>query len=398
MISFGGERGVIGNMGLRFIKPAPVVSTALSWIYKWDFGTPEAAPLASPHAIDVGPNLTLTQTTGQFSISPAGQLNFPTGAINGLGWISGAITRAAGYALIDRAVTLSTVANAGSSLWKENANIQGNAAGGNRYGLITLAAGLSIADTASATAVVADATSTSTAYHLASILRSTGVIYAIKGGVFANWHVPFVSNSSIASTLYAIFANVGAVGSKTRWGVADLVGSGYSVFNGDNGLAQVYTSAPAQGGTGNIDANGTHYFKVTALPTNTGDAISYIFRKQDANNYWRVTLTKDAGATCTISLDEVVAGVSTQRGSSASTVAANDWIGILPYSTTIRVVEGAAGGTQTTRITYASASNFSTQTAYEWQTIPTGATIADHSGYPEYLSGSAATALDACLT
>lgn len=395
MISIGGGRGIIGNPGLRFIRPSPVVSS-LTWLHRWDFGTTEAAPLATPHATEEGGPFTVVQTIGQMSILSAGVLTIPASSGNGnQGWYTPAITKSAGYALIIRNLNWSSFNFRFS--WKETQNVAHNNAGGNRFGLSIQSGNTQIGESATANFTVQAALSSGTAYDFALILRTTGAAYYVKGGAFTGWHHLWQTPTDPAATLYAGVGNNAMVGTMTRFGVADLVGSGYSVFNGDNGLAQVYSAAPVQGESGNIDANGVHAFKITSLPTNTGDSVSYVFRRQDASNYWRITLTKDAGATCTISLDEIVAGVSTQRGSSASTVAANDWITIIPFGSTIWITEGAAGGVFTTRITYASATNFATETAYLWQTIPTGAAVSDHSGQPEYLSGSAATALDLAL-
>lgn len=395
MIPFDGSFQVIGNPGVRVFEPHPVVSAAIVWVHRADFPAAIGPGIGTPYPIQEGGPLTVVEAAGQFEVATPGIMNYGAGA--SLGWYTPAITKTAGYALIVRGYQ-QAVNNVGNPiLWKHDADII-STAGENRFGPAHASIGrMRIADSLSATPDVLSGFVINTPYDYVSILRPTGVITAIKGGIWTDWHPYWVSNSVLANTLYAVCVpGSGSVsGVMTRWGVADLVGSGYSDFSNANGLAQAFSAAPITNDTGSIDANGTHYFQITSLPTVAGQTVVYIFRQQDAANYWYLILTKDAGATCTMALEEVIANVGQGATTSASTIAANDWIGILPYSTTIRVVEGAANGTLTTRIT--KTGTLVSGTTYLWNNIAAGAVIASHSGYPEYLSGTPAAALDALL-
>lgn len=399
MLKLSGGLQVLGNPGLRVFNPAPVTQTPITWVIRTDWPNVDAAPMTDPHVCEEGGTLTMVQVSGSQSVSPAGQHNWSSGVAGNTGFrTTNTVPRTAGYTMILRGWQASATTGAvRPTVWKEDANIGVNVGDGNRWGL-SLGNGnaFAVSDSTSATFAISDSSTLAinTSYHWINILRGTGAIYAIKGGTYTGWHVFWVTPSTLSANLYGIEHCGNKDGFETRWGIADMVTSGYTDFNGDYGLAATYNAAPAQGNTFTHDGNSTHYFTISTLPTNTGDAISYRFRLQDSSNYWRVTFTKDAGATCTISLDEVVAGVPTQRGSSASTIAAGDFIGILPYDQTIRVVEGTANGTFTTRITYSTAVNFEDETDGDWQTIPAGAAVSNHFIMPEYFSGTTATALD----
>lgn len=383
---------IVGNPGVRVLRGA--TPTGLTWLVQDDFTTPEAAPLASPRTTEPsGDLLTLVQVTGQYSISPGGTLNFPAGAQGNQGILSAAIGRDAGIALIVRGLVhdLANV-NSGLAFWKQDANVNSGTVG-NAYGIRAGngTSNFSIRDNTSALFVVAPNLAVSTTYHTAIIMRSTGAIMAIKGGVWTGWHIVWVSPSTLAATLYGMINNTTAVGAMTRFGIIDLPANGYTVFDGDNGLASYSDATPLQGDSGTHDANGTIYHVVDSLPA-VGET-KFAFRMQDANNYWWIGIS----ATGQLALYETVAGVDTNRGAAVGVIAAGDYIAILPYGQTIRVVEGAPGGAFTTRITYAAAANFETETNWEIISLANGAAFSDFNIYPEYLSGDAATALDLTL-
>jgi hypothetical protein len=148
----------------------------------------------------------------------------------------------------------------------------------------------------------------------------------------------------------------------------------------DYGLAtQQLAGARAPGDTFTHEANCLIEFTVATLP-GAGTQIELRFRVQDATNYWQVTVD----STGALDLDEVVAGVVTQRGTAAGVIANGDRIVITAVGQTIKVYEA-----NTLRITYATAANFATETDGELETEGTGGAVTDIVSWPRTLSGAA---------
>lgn len=359
-----------------------------------NFPAVEGPPLSDPYSIEVGGPLDLVQVTGQYSITSPGTLEYPVGAQGNQGILTPAVTRAAGVTFIVKEYVGSLLnANAGLGFWKQDADVN-SGAGNNAYGIRAGngTSNFSIRDNTSALFSVAPMLTQSVAYSIAEILLGTGVVLAITGGVWTGWHIVWVSPSTLAATLYGMINNTTQQGTIKRVGVLNLVTNGYSIFASDDGLTSYSDSTPLQGDSGTHDASGTIYHIVDSLPA-VGET-KFAFRMQDASNYWWIGISP----TGQLALYETVAGVDTSRGSAAGVVAAGDYIAILPYGQTIRVVEGAPGGTFTTRITYAAAVNFETETDWEILSLANGAAFSNLRIFPEYLSGSAKTALDLAIS
>jgi hypothetical protein len=128
------------------------------------------------------------------------------------------------------------------------------------------------------------------------------------------------------------------------------------------------------------EADSFFEFTVTTLPS--AGSISRHFRKQDANNFWAVTVTNAGG----FELWEYVSGWQ-NRGAAAGVVSNGDRICIAVEGETIRGFVGIF-----TRWTYALAANFKTETAGELDSLGTGGAVQDDIVWPRDLSGSAAMA------
>lgn len=163
-----------------------------------------------------------------------------------------------------------------------------------------------------------------------------------------------------------------------------------SPFNSANGLAtQALTGARSQGDAFTHTADCFIEFTVSTLPSSGQHEIQ--FRKQDANNYWQVTID----STGALDLDEIVAGTPTQRGTAAGVIANGDIVLIRAVGTNIVVWEGTNG--QTSRITYASASNFATSTNGSLLTLGASGAISNIISWPRTITGAALTALNAAF-
>ncbi len=149
----------------------------------------------------------------------------------------------------------------------------------------------------------------------------------------------------------------------------------------------IAVASPTDGASGNAPSgDSVHMFRVTALPTSS-NVIAYHFRKQDSNNF----LSVEINASGDLTLYSTVAGSKISRGSSAATIAANDYIVISTLATAIQVYEGTVSG-MPRRINWTSTAGLDAQVGYEVD-YSTDGTITTLEIYPKL----ADTTLDAVL-
>lgn len=229
--------------------------------------------------------------------------------------------------------------------------------------------------------------------YVAGVPVLTYLIHRLAGGGFV-----VINNAGVyklcLATRYLSPSPLGVGITKQKIG-SDLI-TGYqnltiqqlgSPWNADAGPAtQILSGARSPGDTFTHEGNCYIVFTVAALPSS--NQIELRFRMQDTSNYWQVTIDSSGN----LDLDEVVAGTPTQRGTSAGVIANGDYITIIADSTTILVNEGPIYS-GTNRISYASATNFATETDGELETEGTGGSVTDIEAYPRNLSGAAATEL-----
>lgn len=217
-------------------------------------------------------------------------------------------------------------------------------------------------------------------YLVSLVLRSTGVYALIKStedALYPEWTLLWVANEGNAATLYAFWGiRTVALDPMQFVRVAQLT----APWNAsDYGIAtQRLAGARSAGDTFTHEANCLIEFTVATLP-GAGTQIELRFRVQDATNYWQVTVD----STGALDLDEVVAGVVTQRGTAAGVIANGDRIVITAVGQTIKVYEA-----NTLRITYATAANFVTETDGELETEGTGGAVTNIVSWPRVLSGA----------
>lgn len=326
------------------------------------FPTDQAAPLPSPYseAGEVGA-LTLVQNDGQFSVS-GGKLVFP--AQSTPGWGDLGLYSSTGLSRIVGRAILGTL-NFGLSNQDCWFGWSGTAANNGTNGLDTMRSASTMGVSASATLVAVGASySAGTDYQVAVVLRSIGCFYLIKGGVYTNWTLFWVSNSGTTTPVYPAFSVYTQSGTLDDFRVTDLP----APFNTDYGLATSRLTSPGAGATFSHTAD--CLWEVTATPA--GGSSYFVFRKQDSNNYWRIAFN-----TSNFTLQEVVAGTPVTRASDAS---AN--------SGSIRLVVVADGSVikgykdNVLKWTYSSATNFSAQTAGEVNTLAVGASVSECVAWP----------------
>lgn len=221
-------------------------------------------------------------------------------------------------------------------------------------------------------------------HTVAIVLRATGAWYLRKNG--ADWDVLWVTGVGGDNPLY-----VGA----TQYAASPMDIGGIRVAQlgapwnaSDTGIAtQVLAGARAPGDTFTHEGNCLIEFTVGTVPAAL--QIELRFRVQDATNYWQVTIDSAGN----LDLDEVVAGVVTQRGTAADVITNGDRIVIVADGTTIKVYEA-----NTLRIAYAAAANFATETDGELETEGTGGAVTEIISWPRTLSGAALAELEKYTT
>jgi hypothetical protein len=210
-------------------------------------------------------------------------------------------------------------------------------------------------------------------YLCAIILRSSGAWWFIKGGVYTNWTLIWVSSKASSSNMYfTICSNSATVtnGVTNHLRVIDLG----SPFDTDYGFATTYL--PGTITTGNFVHTKDMVLEITVATLPSSGTIEIRFRVQDATNYWNIVI----GTTGTITLNEVVNGTPTQRGTTSNMVTNGEKVILDVFDTTIKVYEGRTDSMR--RITYTPANNFKNATSGVIQVLGTGAVVNNLVAWP----------------
>jgi hypothetical protein len=217
----------------------------------------------------------------------------------------------------------------------------------------------------------------------------TGGMFALAKNSGGSWVLLGMKSSTSATHLYPVIHCPTYVSGSAYADNFKLVNLP-APFNTATGLAtDILTGSRSQGDTFTHTADCWIEFTCTTLPASGQHEIQ--FRKQDATNYWQVTIDS-SGA---FDLDEVVSGTPTQRATSAGVIANGDRIVIRAIGTAIRVFEGAEG--ETSRLSYTSATNFATATAGSLLTLGTSGVISNIASYPRTISGTALSVINAAF-
>lgn len=291
---------------------------SITYLFRDEFTTDAAAPLATPRTAEPGPGtLTLVQTDGQFSIS-GGELVFPaqtTSAWGDQGFYGDALTSAAGRALFSE-VTLTTVKAIYLCSLGGTANVSNASDGPGIY--MNSGSVLSLRVITSPEIVAPVNLSVATKYKLAVVLQSAGALYFVQGGAFTSWTLVFLHAVATAATLYPRIANYSAAGSVNRFAVRDLP----APFTTDHGIATLDVAGPADQTEYTGDADGIIDLTVTAPGVLDGSATTrcgfYYRADADLSPAWHCYVD-GLGAFNVDSID--AAGTRTNRITAASVIA-----------------------------------------------------------------------------
>lgn len=240
----------------------------------------------------------------------------------------------------------------------------------------------------------------STSYLYAIALRASGAFYFIKGGVFANWTLLYVSTNRNNATLYPCACYMNTIGSRTLdylrvpsalWLPSPLISDGFGArFDASDGLGHAEPTGLGSGGNGVtwIQQAGTWVVstgKAVASALAGGLAIATV-TPSTANVLIDTKLTRSAGNVGGVArytdssnhlrfyhdgtnakLDQIVGGVTTTLITAAQTFVANTAIRLVLNGTSARLYyNNALSGTTSsinTGLTNAACGLYTTDTA-----------------------------------
>lgn len=327
------------------------------YLFRDDFTTTEAAPMASPRTAEPGPGTWSTINT--FPSISGGVLSVPA---NG-DMTTGSFAREAGTVVVFDVVS--------------------HASGNNTilYG----AADTRIDDRAAIlnlpSFTLTGSTGDTTAGRNYFVRRPSGTFYIIGDAIQYAHHIAGTSPDTtrifgLPSLASPITFN--SVRSKTLSGTWATDGILDNNFSGSVSAGQTFTHS----------ANFLLYTTVDTLPA-AGEIIIGV-RKQDANNMWQLRVDSSGNMT----LVQLVAGTPTVRATIATNTAAGRRIGCMMDSTISLDRIYAENGTSSKGAAY-DITTLTTETAGEVVSLGTGGAISDLHTMPKYLTGAALAALEA---
>jgi len=212
-----------------------------------------------------------------------------------------------------------------------------------------------------------------TDYDFALICRDTGAFYFMRGGTeYPIWTLIWVDDIVTSDPVFLGFSpnDAGVAQSMTVAMASTTLLTG--VFSDEFGIiGDRLAGARSAGDTFSHPADCFIEFVETTVPSALQTELS--FRIQDATNRWKVTVDS-AGD---LDLDEVVAGVPTQRGTAAAVIVDGERIGISAVDELIQVSDTAAR-----QISYAVAANFKLEMSGELDTEGTTGAVDDIVTWP----------------
>lgn len=354
------------------------IDTGVEFLFRDDFTTPESAPLTSPRTAEPGPGTgTVIDTGDNLDIVSGDLVNSGIAGSNDPRYATGSIARAVGLAMVAKSFNTSNRNAVGFH------STQGDAL---MIGWLVTSSGvlLRVYDNGTLISFASGNVSADTDYDMASIARSEGGFYAIRGGSeFSDWTLFWVGKLNTTDPLYAVWTATTGTGLLDALRISQLP----APWDTENGIAtQVLAGARSASDTFTHEADCLIEFEMTTIPS--GSDAEIFFRVQDASNYWMIRLTTSGR----LQLHEVVGGTPTQRKGTGS--------GVLQSGERIVIVvddeEIKGYHDNTLGWTYSSAANFKTETSGELDTPGGGGgTISEIISWPRTLSGAAKSALDA---
>lgn len=283
----------------------------MSFLLLDQFTTTEGAPIVSPRTCEPGPGtLTITDTGNKLSIT--GGVLTPSGSATNVRdpWVRETTgrSRVAGRCMSLRIKRVSSFGSNSNDNLVGWANTLTTPDTGQVYGFMWGSAGPVDACVVGSTPVLTASAflTDDTFYDVRTILRATGFFMVI--GTTLHW----VGNAGTDATLYPMVLQRGT-------GAKPFALDDFQVFDAtapwdtDYGIATNRTSSPSTGATSTSTADAIIELTWACA---TSETLDIMHRRTDDNNCW-ITRCSESGDT--IKLIEKVAGVETERASTAQT-------------------------------------------------------------------------------
>lgn len=354
---------------------------AITFLFRDDFLTDEAAPMVTPRVAEPGPGtLTINDGDNIASINDGDLIvnGVTTGAVGISNSVSARSPGLVCYIQSRRHVGI---------LWNRNGwSTTGAMDVGNMEFVFWWGTGTELRASVGNTHLprLHTASSNTEDTDIFISLRSSGCFAVVNGKLV------WVDDAENTASLYAQMGVAQAVagGVDMSWGTL-RVSQLPAPWNTDYGIAtDRHAGSVDAGQTFTHEADCLIEFTATTVPS--ADNIDVFFRAQDSSNYWIARITS-GGA---LDLIEVVAGTPTSRGS-GGTVTGGDRIVIICDDETITGYVDNAYVDNVQAWSYSSAANFKSETAGELDSLGTDGAISDLVTWPRTLSGAAKAALDA---
>ena len=332
----------------------PIVGAEIQFIFHDDFCLPESSPITTPRQADPGPGAwDVVETDGSFSISDS-RLQYvaqTTPSTNDLRLYTGTNDRT-DVALVMAVIDIEgDFVNLGEWFGLSNDTLISTT----DFSALSWIGGSSMFSYPSAT-LIPEGMMADDTYYLSAV-GIIGYLYRLRAGIVSLLFVEDIT--TIADDVYTIFSNRGATGSIESIRLASL---STGLFEASINIVSPVAGDGSVSGGDPILPSADFVMQVTITSEPSAGDNDFIFRRQDADNYWlrRITSTGD------VELYEVVATVPTLRGSGAGAFALGETCTMIVVDETIIIYSDAS-----TEITYASAVNFKTEVNWEYDTIGT---------------------------
>lgn len=334
-------------------QAAAGAGSAIAYLFRVSFSTPDATPVTSPYAGEVG-SVTVADVSSLLSIADGEAIVASGGTTNSPNLVSTAsMARAKG-----RLVSLkSTNGNAGGLLLGWSSGAAGTTYT-HRLNPTTGTSLRTLPNFAVVGTLINDAV-----YWFCVILRATGAYYFVRGGNYGYWCLVWVENTDTSANLYPAWSNFGSVGKRmddfvvpdVLWWPDAQASDSFTRSNGalgtsndyEGGSAAAWTSALGTGevisnaagftalsggvGIAIIEGNDTDVTLTAALTWGAGN-VGIVFRYVDTNNYIRAYHDGTR-----LKIDKVVAGSVTAVVSDVFAYAAGAHLVITANKTDIRI-------------------------------------------------------------
>lgn len=293
------------------MQAASALAEAIVYLFRDEFTTPDAAPIATPRTAEPGPGTIAFTDAGNIeSISGGNLVISGTASGTNTGFFTTTFTRVAGRALV---YNFGAVVNTGINRmgWASSFGSGMNMGVG-----FVNPTNIQVRETTANPTILVTMPST-----LMMVLRSTG--FFLINGTKLLWPARTVNTSNIGANMW-----IGG-GQTPNMSIVDLSVTDIVAMDDDSKVYTNYIASPTDGQTTTMTADGIVEFNWTPAG---GETLTIMFRRTDDDNTLKIVCTQAAG---TIRYYKREAGADTEFVTGTTT---QTWTAGVNYRITIRTV------------------------------------------------------------